>query len=140
MSGERQISIWAWHWWTWNLVYFLAIVKFSFYILSGRQINLVDWQILRRINLWMRCNTLLSRVKGRVWMCYCYHSPDPGLLMAEDRKHGDVFTGQVIICLTLSLSHNLLSAISTSRGKKYKTPGSLNRFIDFLSLIIEIQI
>ena len=19
MSGERQISIWAWHWWTWNL-------------------------------------------------------------------------------------------------------------------------
>ena len=20
MSGERQISIWAWHWWTWNLL------------------------------------------------------------------------------------------------------------------------
>ena len=19
MSGERRISIWAWHWWTWNL-------------------------------------------------------------------------------------------------------------------------
>ena len=21
MSGERQISIWAWHWWTWNLFF-----------------------------------------------------------------------------------------------------------------------
>ena len=35
------------------------------------------------------------------------------MLIAGDRKPGDVFTGQVIICLTLSLSGNLLSAIST---------------------------
>ena len=33
--------------------------------------------------------------------------------MSEDRKPGDVFTGQVIICLTLSLASNLLSAILT---------------------------
>ena len=30
MSGERQISIWAWHWWTWNL----SQLKSNFHIIS----------------------------------------------------------------------------------------------------------
>ena len=29
MSGERQISIWAWHWWTWNLSQSISDREFS---------------------------------------------------------------------------------------------------------------
>ena len=89
-------------------------------------------EVAARHLLNIRCN-----VKYGAQM-YHYHPRDAR--RSEDRKHGDVFTGQVIICLTLSLSQSSVSAISTLRGKKNTKPGTLNRFIEFLSLMIEIQI
>ena len=59
MSGERQISIWAWHWWTWNvLIYSKERGKFCSAVYTAVHWDL-QWQWRHYIHL--RPETLISK-------------------------------------------------------------------------------
>ena len=76
MSGERRISIWAWHWWTWNL--FIPLVKYLWFQIRFETGNKITKPIssprMTEVNFWLNSSkgetqspTPCSRARGVCW-------------------------------------------------------------------------